>query len=92
MTCSTHVRNSCSNGKFSIVWSEQRDVTPTPEEVDSMASLLEGEHGILAAEVAEFFATHHSLGGDAGRSWAWTGVAERIREREQKRVKASRGW
>lgn len=71
---------------------EQIDVTPTPEEVESVAALLESEHGTLAAEVAEFFATHHSLGGDAGRSWAWTGVADRIRHREKKRIVAGRGW
>ena len=74
------------------MWSEQIDVTPTPNEVDSVAALLEGEHGLLAADVAEFFATHHSLGGDAGRSWAWTGVADCIREREQQRISANRGW
>jgi hypothetical protein len=54
--------------------------------------LLESEHGTLAVDVAEFFATHHSLGGDAGRSWAWTGVADCIREREQNRISANRGW
>jgi len=63
-----------------------------PEEVESMAVVLEGEHGALAVEIAEFFATQHSLDGDAGRSWAWTGVADLIRNREQKRVASSRGW
>lgn len=75
-----------------IVRTEQYDVTPTPDEVESIASLLEGEHGAFAAEVAEFFATQHSIGGDAGRSWAWTGVADRIRDREQKRIISARGW
>ena len=74
------------------MWSEQRDVTPTFDEVESIATLLEGEHGMFAASVAEFFATHHSLGGDAGRCWAWSGVAECIREREQERIKMSRAW
>ena len=74
------------------MWTEQNDVTPTPNEVESIAALLESEHGTLAADIAEFFATHHSLGGDAGRSWAWTGVADRIRDREQKRITAGRGW
>ena len=74
------------------VRTEQYDVTPTLEEVESIASLLEGEHGAFAAEVAEFFATQHSIGGDAGRSWAWTGVADRIRDREQKRIISARGW
>jgi hypothetical protein len=86
------IKTEQSCRKNSIVWSEQRDVTPTPDEVEAIANLLEGEHGIHAAEVAEFFATHHSLGGDAGRSWAWTGVADRIRDREQKRIVAARGW
>lgn len=74
------------------MWTDHKDVTPTPNEVESIASLLEGEHGALAAEVADFFATHHSIDGDAGRSWAWTGVADRIRDREQKRIAADRGW
>ncbi len=74
------------------MWTEQQDVTPTPDEVESVAVLLESEHGTLAVEVAEFFATQHSLEGDAGRSWAWTGVANHIRDREQKRIMAGRGW
>lgn len=65
---------------------EQIDVTPTPDEVESIATLLESEHGVLAVKVAEFFATHHSLDGDVSRSWAWTGVADRIRHREQVRL------
>ena len=68
------------------MWNEQIDITPTPEEVESVAALLESEHGILAVDVAEFFATHHGLDGDVSRSWAWTGVAERIRLREQIRL------
>ncbi len=75
-----------------IVWNEQDDVTPTPDEVESVAALLEGEHGTLAVEVAEFFATHHSLDGDVSRSWAWTGVAARIRDREQRRLATGRSW
>ena len=78
--------------EIQAVWTEQYDVTPTPDEVESIASLLEGEHGALAVQVAEFFATHHSISGDAGRCWAWTGVADRIRDREQKRIIAGRGW
>ena len=75
---------------MSNVWNEQKDVTPTPEEVESVAALLEGEHGMLAADIAEFFAAHHSLDGDVSRSWAWTGVADRIRDREQRRLTGSR--
>ena len=63
----------------------QDDVTPTPGEVEAMVSVLEGRHGIWAAEVAEFFSTFHSLKGDAGRSWAWAGVAEVARRRAEAR-------
>ena len=61
------------------------DVTPTPGEVEAMVSVLEGRHGIWAADVAEFFSTFHSLKGDAGRSWAWAGVAEVARRRAEVR-------
>jgi hypothetical protein len=65
----------------------QPDVTPTPHDVGAMASVLEGRHGLFAAQVADFFSTHHALSGDAGRSWAWAGVAEVIRQREKTRSK-----
>ena len=51
-----------------------------------MACVLEGRHGNFAAEVAEFFSTYHSIGGDTGRCWAWACVAETIRTREETRV------
>ena len=53
-----------------------------------MASVLEGRHGLLAAEIAEFFSTFHGQAGDAGRSWAWAGVAETVRRRLQSRLVA----
>lgn len=68
-------------------WHPNEDVTPTPRDVGEMASVLEGRHGCFAVEVAEFFSTQHALNGDAGRSWAWAGVAETIRQREKKRSK-----
>lgn len=67
-------------------WHPDEDATPTPREVGEMASTLEGRHGALAADIAEFFASQHALGGDAGRSWAWSGVAETIRQRAQRRL------
>lgn len=67
-------------------WHPNEDATPTPRDVREMACALEGRHGHLAAEVAEFFSTQHALGGDAGRSWAWAGVAETIRQRERQRL------
>lgn len=67
-------------------WHTEDDVTPTPRDVDFMASVLEGRHGLHAAEVAEFFSSLHGERGDAGRSWAWAGVAETVRIRERHRV------
>lgn len=66
------------------------DITPTPDEVEQFAALLEGNHGGLAAEVASFIATHHSLGGDAVRAWAWTSVVDCIHERERERLRTPR--
>ena len=51
-----------------------------------MAEVLEGRHGALAAEVADFFASYHGEKGDAGRAWAWCGVAELVRNRERTRT------
>jgi hypothetical protein len=51
-----------------------------------MAAVLESRHGMFAAEIAEFFSAYHAQRGDAGRSWAWAGVAELVRHRERERV------
>ena len=59
---------------------------PTPREVGTMASVLEGRHGQHAAGVADFFSAAHGEVGDAGRCWAWAGVAEVIRRRERERL------
>ena len=67
-------------------WHPDEDATPTPRDVAAMAEVLEARHGILAAEVADFFASYHSENGDAGRSWAWCGVAELVRTRERARL------
>jgi hypothetical protein len=67
-------------------WHFHEDATPTPGEVEAMVAVLEGKHGDLAADVAEFFSTLHSLKGDAGRSWAWAGVAEMVRQRAEARL------
>lgn len=68
-------------------WHPDDDATPTPRDVLFMAETLEGRHGTLAADVAEFFSTMHSLRGDAGRCWAWAGVAETVRQRLTDREK-----
>jgi hypothetical protein len=70
----------------STAWHPDEDVTPTPRDVQVMAEVLEGRHGTLAAQVAEFFASYHGEKGDAGRAWAWSGVAELVRNRERKRI------
>lgn len=67
-------------------WHPNDDATPTPRDVVFMAEVLEGRHGAFAAEVAEFFASYHGEKGDAGRAWAWSGVAELVRNRERARI------
>ncbi len=67
-------------------WHPDADATPTPRDVAAMAEVLEGRHGTFAAEVAEFFASYHGEKGDAGRAWAWSGVAELVRNRERVRL------
>ncbi len=62
------------------------DVTPVPKDVEFMALVLEGRHGTHAAEIAAFFSDYHCGRGDAGRSWAWAGVAEIVRKRQHVRA------
>ncbi|MCC7251946.1 hypothetical protein [Hyphomicrobium sp.] len=58
----------------------------TPEDAELMAVVLEGRHGVLAAEVADFFALLHHQLGDDGRSRAWGGVAKTVRQRAHDRM------
>jgi hypothetical protein len=67
-------------------WHFHENATPTPGEVEAMVSVLEGRHGVLAADVADFLSAFHSQKGDKGRSWAWAGVAELVRHRTEARV------
>jgi hypothetical protein len=67
-------------------WHPDTDATPTPRDVEFMAATLESRHGFHAAEVADFFSILHGQQGDAGRSWAWAGVAELVRKREVTRL------
>jgi hypothetical protein len=55
-------------------------------EFEAMATVLEARHGLHAAEVADFFATLHVEKGDESRSCAWADVAERVRERQRRRL------
>jgi len=58
----------------------------TIDELSAMALVLEGRHGTLAAEVAEFFSCTHLLNSDRRRGVAWARVADIVREREAKRL------
>ncbi len=60
--------------------------TPSSAEVESMACVLEGQHGFFAAGIAEFFSTYHALAGDDDRSQMWTCVVRSIRDRESVRL------
>lgn len=60
----------------------------TLKDAELMAVVLEGRHGVFAAEVAEFFSLLHRQLGDAGRSKAWGGVARTVRRRENDRMLA----
>ena len=58
-----------------LKWHPDEDVTPSPKDVETMACVL-----------AEFFAAVHGQGNDAGRTWAWAGVAEVVRHRQRLRM------
>ena len=60
--------------------------TMSGDELSAMALVLEGRHGCLAAEVAEFFATTHLQNSDRRRGVAWARVADIVREREATRL------
>jgi hypothetical protein len=78
--------NKAQKLKMASGWHPDEDTTPTPREVEMMAGVLEGRHGLHAAEVAEFLSTFHEQRRDAARAWAWAGVAECVRQREQVRL------
>ncbi len=75
-----------TNTRATIARPNTPDPTPTPRDVDAMAAVLEAKHGAHAAEVADFFSNWYDDRGDAGRSWAWAGVADKVRMREQERL------
>ena len=56
------------------------------DELGAMALVLEGRHGCLAAEVAEFFSSTHLQSEDRRRGTAWARVADIVREREARRL------
>ncbi len=62
------------------------NATMTNDELSAMALVLEGRHGTLAAEVAEFFSCTHLQCSDRRRGVAWARVADIVREREAQRL------
>lgn len=56
------------------------------DELAAMALVLEGRHGCLAADVAEFFSTTHLTNQDERRGAAWARVADIVRERTASRL------
>jgi len=56
------------------------------DELGAMALVLEGRHGCLAAEVAEFFSSTHLQNEDRRRGTAWARVADIVRERTARRL------
>jgi hypothetical protein len=59
---------------------------PSSAEVESMACVLEGQHGYFAAGIAEFFSNYHEIAGDGERARMWTRVVHSIRDRESARI------
>jgi hypothetical protein len=68
-------------------WHPDLDATPTPQDVTFMVETLESHHGTRAVGIAEFYSQMHALRGDAGRSWAWAGVAEAVKRRQTVRAR-----
>ncbi len=64
----------------------KKDTQTTLQDAELMAVVLEGRHGVFAAEVADFFALLHNQLGDLSRSRAWGGVARSVRRREHDRL------
>ena len=71
---------------MSQTWQPHVDATPTPAEVDMMAAVLEGRHGVHAEQVAQFLVDWNAHNGDTSRSWAWTAVTECVRKRTSQRL------
>lgn len=71
---------------MTAMWHPDQDATPTPGEVEMMAAVLEGRHGVHAEHVSQFFADWNAQHGDAPRSWAWAAVTERVRLRTTQRL------
>ncbi len=62
------------------------NLTPTPQEVELMACVLEGRHGVHAEDVASFISELNANKGDTSRSGAWAAVSLLVRQRQAVRM------
>jgi hypothetical protein len=67
-------------------WHPEEGRVASLAEIELMATVLEGRHGVLAADIAEFLAAVHRDQQDPLRGRAWSTVAEAVRRREQRRT------
>lgn len=67
-------------------WKSSDAADDTAGEHECMAATLEAQHGMYAAEVADFFSGLHHRQGNAVRAWAWAGVASLVRRRTRERT------
>ncbi len=67
-------------------WHPEDGEVASPAEIQVMASVLEGRHGVWAGEIADFLADAHRQANDAVRGRAWATVAQTVRIRERQRV------
>lgn len=67
-------------------WKSGEAADESEHEHECMAATLEAQHGIYAAEVADFFSNTHHQQGNAIRAWAWAGVANLVRRRARERT------
>lgn len=72
-------------------WQPRKNNTALASELRTMASVLEGRHGVLAVAVAEFLASSHRQTNDNERGAAWARVADIVRERESLRLRGYGG-
>lgn len=71
---------------MAVCWNPDEEAAQAPRELERMAAVLEGRHGVLAGDVADFFAALNAQRGDSAGSWAWTAVGDRVRSRCKARM------
>lgn len=69
-------------------WQHAQSARPLIVEADVMAATLEAQHGLYAAEIAEFLSNFHTVEGNEERAFAWAEVADAVRDRMSERVRS----